>query len=242
LFFNKKSGFWTTMTGWHLRQSASFGGAMIQSNNGQANEIIHHPLERYYRLHSWIYDATRWSFLFGRNELMQTVSDIVQPSHVLDIGCGTGNNLLRLCEDFPTADLTGLDLSEAMLSVARKKLESQGCLVDLVNLMYNQPLAPATPFDLVIFSYSLSMFNPGWEQAIDCAYRDLDTGGLIAVVDFHHSRFSLFKRWMALNHVRLDGHLLPRLESLFRPEVCKICPAYAGIWSYFLFLGKKMTR
>jgi S-adenosylmethionine-diacylgycerolhomoserine-N-methlytransferase len=86
------------------------------------------------------------------------------------------------------------------------------------------------------------MFNPGWEQAIDCAYRDLDTGGLIAVVDFHHSGFSLFKRWMALNHVRLEGHLLPRLESQFRPEVCKIYPAYGGIWSYFLFLGKKTTR
>lgn len=210
--------------------------------HGQAHESSPHPLERYYRLHSWIYDATRWSFLFGRNELMQTVSDIVQPSHILDIGCGTGNNLLRLCEEFPTADLTGLDLSDAMLSVARKKLESQGCLVDLVNLMYNQPLAPATPFDLVIFSYSLSMFNPGWEQAIDCAYRDLDVGGHIAVVDFHHSRFSFFKRWMALNHVRLEGHLLPLLQSRFHPETCEFHLAYGGIWSYFLFLGKKTTR
>ena len=46
--------------------------------HGQAHESRPHPLERYYRLHSWIYDATRWSFLFGRNELMQTVSDIAQ--------------------------------------------------------------------------------------------------------------------------------------------------------------------
>ena len=98
------------------------------------------------------------------------------------------------------------------------------------------------PLICLFFSYSLSMFNPGWEQAMDCAYRDLDWDGLIAVVDFHHSSFSLFKRWMALNHVRLDGHLLPRLESLFRPEVCKIYPAYAGIWFYFLFVGRKTKR
>jgi S-adenosylmethionine-diacylgycerolhomoserine-N-methlytransferase len=85
------------------------------------------------------------------------------------------------------------------------------------------------------------MFNPGWEQAIDCAYQDLDRGGYIAVVDFHHSSISLFKRWMALNHVRLEGHLIPRLESRFRPEICQLYPAYGGIWSYFLFIGQKAS-
>jgi S-adenosylmethionine-diacylgycerolhomoserine-N-methlytransferase len=210
--------------------------------HGQAHESSPHPLERYYRLHSRIYDVTRWSFLFGRNTLMKIISDLAQPSRILDVGCGTGDNLLRLGRKFPAASLTGLDLSASMLSLAGKKLKNQGCPVDLVHRAYDHPLATAAPFDLLVFSYSLSMFNPGWEQAVACAYRDLDVGGLIAVVDFHHSHFSFFKRWMALNHVRLDGHLLPRLESLFRLEVCKIYPAYGGIWSYFLFLGKKTTR
>ena len=186
---------------------------MIPGCHAQAHENRPHPLERYYRLHSRVYDATRWSFLFGRNQLIQIVSKNAQPSRILDIGCGTGNNLLRLCRNFPTASLTGLDLSASMLSIARKKLKNQGCPVDLVHQAYDHPLAPAASFDLLVFSYSLSMFNPGWEQAIDCAYRDLDVGGIIAVVDFHHSRFSFFKRWLALNHVRLEGHLLPLLQS-----------------------------
>lgn len=212
---------------------------MIPEGSSQPNEIIHHPVARYYRLHSRIYDATRWSFLFGRNQLMKIISYHAQPSRILDIGCGTGDNLLRLCREFPTAEITGLDLSEAMLSEAEKKLKNQGCQVDLVHRAYDQPLAPAAPFDLLVFSYSLSMFNPGWEQAIDCAYLDLERGGLIAVVDFQYSRFSLFKGWMALNHVCLEGHLIPRLESRFRPEICQLYPAYGGIWSYFLFLGEK---
>jgi S-adenosylmethionine-diacylgycerolhomoserine-N-methlytransferase len=200
------------------------------------------PLERYYRLHSWIYDATRWSFLFGRNQLMKIVSDLARPSRILDIGCGTGDNVLRLCRKFPGADLTGLDLSASMLAIARKKLKKQHCPANLVHQAYAQPLAPAAPFDLLVFSYSLSMFNPGWQQAIASAYQDLDWGGSIAVVDFHTSRFSPFKRWMALNHVRLDAHLLPHLKSQFRPQVCKIYPAYGGIWSYFLFFGQKIPQ
>ncbi|MBM4287168.1 MAG: methyltransferase domain-containing protein [Deltaproteobacteria bacterium] len=212
---------------------------MTSESNGQPHEIIHHPVARYYRLHSRVYDATRWSFLFGRNHLIKMISDRARPPRILDIGCGTGDNLLRLCLKFPTAEITGLDLSEAMLSIARKKLENHGCPVNLVHRAYDQPLAPATPFDLLVFSYSLSMFNPGWEQAIDCACQDLDRGGCIAVVDFHNSPFPLFKRWMALNHVRLGGHLMPLLVSRFRPEVCQLYPAYGGIWSYFLFLGKK---
>ena len=58
-------------------------------------------------------------------------------------------------------------------------------------------------FDLVLFSYALSMFNPGWEQAIDAAYDDLAEDGVIAVVDFSHTRFSWFRRWMGVNHVRM---------------------------------------
>jgi S-adenosylmethionine-diacylgycerolhomoserine-N-methlytransferase len=171
---------------------------------------------------------------------MDIVSEHAQPARILDVGCGTGDNLVRLYRAFPTAELTGLDLSEAMLEVARKKLISQGCLVDLVHRAYDRPLAPAGTYDLLVFSYSLSMFNPGWQEAIECACQDLDRGGYIAVVDFHNSRFPLFKRWMSLNHVRMDGHLLPRLESRFHPEICKVQSAYGGLWSYFLFLGKKI--
>ena len=57
------------------------------------------------------------------------------------------------------------------------------------------------------------MFNPGWEEALTAASLDLAPGGAIAVVDFHDSGSTLFKRWMGLHHVRLDGHLLPGLQK-----------------------------
>ena len=64
-------------------------------------------------------------------------------------------------------------------------------------------------------------------------------GGAIAVVDFHDSGSTQFKRWMGLHHVRLDGHLLPGLQSLFPSHTAAIRPAFGGLWHYFRFIGRK---
>ena len=205
----------------------------------QEEKFSSHPLEKYYRFHSRIYDATRWIFLFGRDRLVKKIAASSQPTRILEIGCGTGKNLVRLREMFPGVDLTGLDLSRDMLEVARKKLTGFSPPVELLHQAYDQPVAAAPRFDLLVFSYALSMFNPGWEKAISTAHQELVPGGTLAVVDFHDSPLTLFKQWMALNHVRMQGHLLPELQSRFRPLVCEIRRAYGGVWSYLLFIGKK---
>jgi S-adenosylmethionine-diacylgycerolhomoserine-N-methlytransferase len=80
--------------------------------------------------------------------------------------------------------------------------------------------------------------HKNWDSAIEYAQQDLKPGGLIAVVDFNDSSFSWFKRWMGMNHVQMDGHLLPRLQSSFRSLKLEINHAYGGLWSYFLFIGQ----
>jgi S-adenosylmethionine-diacylgycerolhomoserine-N-methlytransferase len=198
----------------------------------------HRALERYYRLHAGIYDLTRWSFLRGREALVKRVAACLTPTRILEVGCGTGKNLAHLGRLFPQAGLWGLDLSGDMLAVARKKLQEPAERLTLIQAAYDRPVATEPFFDLVIFSYALSMFNPGWEQALEAASQDLAPGGAIAVVDFHDSNSPIFKHWLALNHVRLDGHLLPGLKSRFSRHEATIRPAYAGLWSYFLFIGR----
>jgi len=196
-------------------------------------------IQRYYRFHSRIYDATRWSFLFGRNALVERVARSLDPSRVLEIGTGTGKNLVQLCRAFPEAAVCGLDISAEMLDVARRKVGRFGERVELIHRPYDGPVSAARSHELVVFSYSLSMINPGWERAIDSAYEDLVPGGHVAVVDFHASPVPAFKRWMDVNHVRMDGHLLPVLQSRFETQDCEVRAAYGGLWQYLTYIGRK---
>lgn len=197
-------------------------------------------LSRYYRGHARLYDATRWSFLFGRGALIRSLARVSPPPrNILEIGCGTGSNLVRLVRQFPEAAVTGLDLSADMLARARRKLERNQLLATLLHQRYDRPLCPEPVFDLVIFSYCLTMINPGWERAMDAALRDLRPGGRLAVVDFHDTPFAGFRRWMGVNHVRMDGHLLPSLEARCQPLERMLGNAYGGGWRYFMFIGHK---
>ncbi|HCK80923.1 MAG TPA: class I SAM-dependent methyltransferase [Candidatus Competibacter sp.] len=196
-------------------------------------------LADYYRWHARLYDATRWSFLFGRSALIRAITGRCQPASILEIGCGTGSNLLRLRRRFPDAAITGLDLSTDMLVQARRKLDRRSARITLRQGRYDQPLQPDQPFDLIVFSYCLSMIDPGWQQALDAALSDLQPGGLLAVVDFHDTRFSGFRRWMGFNHVRMDGHLLPSLNERCEALTQNVRPAYGNVWRYFSFIGCK---
>ncbi len=197
-------------------------------------------IERYYQFHSRIYDATRWSFLFGRTSILdKVVAAGGAPKRILEVGCGTGKNLVALCKRFPDAKVAGLDLSEAMLGVSRSKMARFGDRVRLIHKAYDAPVLEGEPFDLVLFSYALSMFNPGFEAAIATAHKDLATGGQVAVVDFHDSRFRFFARWMGVNHVRMDAQLQPLLKAQFTPQVDEVRSAYLGVWRYLQFVGRK---
>ncbi|MCB1207731.1 MAG: class I SAM-dependent methyltransferase [Verrucomicrobiales bacterium] len=207
---------------------------------GQVAEIPGaNPVQRYYALHSRIYDATRWSFLFGRDEILHRVKAIMTPERILEVGCGTGRNLAKLRRLFPKASLTGVDMSSHMIEVARCRPELREGGATLIERCYDQPVHGDEPaYDLVLFSYALSMFNPGWAAAIASASADLAEDGCIAVVDFCDSRFESFKRWMQVNHVRMEGHLWPVLKANFEPLVDDRFNAYGGVWNYGIFIGR----
>lgn len=210
------------------------------STTANASSSAGTALERYYQFHSRIYDATRWTFLFGRESVLMRASCVAKPQRILEVGCGTGRNLAGLRRYFPEAHITGVDLSEQMLAIAAKKVSNDQ--TTLLRCSYSAPVhKDEKRFDLVLFSYALSMFNPGWEQAIDAAWDDLAEGGCIAVVDFSDSYFSWFRHWMGVNHVRMEGHLWPYLSRKFAPVLDERFTAYGGVWNYGIFIGRKQA-
>lgn len=194
-------------------------------------------LEAYYRFQSLIYDATRWMFLFGRRESVAAVARLVpRAKHIVEIGCGTGRNLVPLARRIPSARITGVDLSPDMLAIARRKTSHFCQRITLQHRVQGDAVDPE--YDVVVFSYSLSMMNPGWETVLRGALQGLVPGGLVVATDFHQSPFPFFKAHMVNHHVSMNAHLLPFLAANTKPEFQRIKHAYGGLWSYFVFAGR----
>lgn len=197
-------------------------------------------LRQYYRWQAQIYDVTRWSFLFGRERILREVAKRVRARKVLEVGCGTGRNLVRLVRLFPDAEITGVDLSADMLGKARRKLKGTGERVRLCEGAYAGGLGGQQGFDVVLFSYCLSMVNPGYEELLRRGLDDLSEAGVLALVDFHATPWGWFRRWMGVNHVRFDGQLLAAIRQLpARLDYCQIAGAYGGAWQYLLCVARR---
>lgn len=193
-------------------------------------------VKNYYRFHSRIYDATRWSFLFGRETIIDLIPDLPTQPRILEVGCGTGKNIEMLEYHFPDAEILGIDLSDEMLNVAQNKVTDSPDIRLQKKKYGTQPL-DEEPFDLILLSYSLTMIGDQLEAVLQHLSQDLNRKGYVAVVDFHTSPFSWFRSWMGVNHVDLSGHLLPLLKKYFSPHKAETHSAYLGLWSYFFFLG-----
>ena len=74
-------------------------------------------MNRTYRHQRHIYDLTRKYFLLGRDRLIAGL-DAYPGARVLEIGCGTGRNLIAAARRFPDARLFGVDISTEMLNSA----------------------------------------------------------------------------------------------------------------------------
>lgn len=211
---------------------------MIEIAKTNTSESCDKNVENYYRLHAPIYDVTRWSILFGRKTILDMIPDLPPKPDILEVGCGTGQNLRRLENKFPNANILGVDLSDEMLKIASDKLNGSD-QVDLLKASYGSDQMKKGPFDLILLSYSLTMMNGQFEDLLMQISNDLKREGHIAAVDFHTSPFAWFHRWMNMNHVDFSGRLLPQLQKHFQPIKTEINHAYAGLWSYFLFVGKQ---
>ena len=145
-------------------------------------------MDRHYRYQRYIYDATRTHYLLGRRHLISDLTPL-KGDKVLEIGCGTAWNLVRVAKMYPHAGVVGLDVSSAMLATAetslkRKGLEKRVVLAqgDATSFDAQAAFGQAT-FERIFFSYALSMI-PAWREALAHCVRFLPRGGSLHIVDF----------------------------------------------------------
>ena len=200
-------------------------------------DVQNDRMSKYYKFHSNIYDLTRWSFLFGRNKVINKIPLHAKGEHrILEVGCGTGKNLVALAERFPNATIVGIDISAEMLEKASAATQNYKN-IELLNTSFHFELLDE--FDCILISYAMTMMNPGWEFWVSTSAALLKENGYLAVVDFNDSKFKWFKQHMSNHHVRMEGHILPVLQYEFNKMTYEVRSAYFGLWSYFTFIGKK---
>lgn len=168
-------------------------------------------MNRIYRHQRHIYNVTRKYYLLGRDRLIDRLNPDAS-DRVLEIGCGTGRNLILAARRYPGPRFFGIDVSTEMLAsaadgLARAGLSSRVSLARADATAFDpQALFGEAQFRRIFISYSLSMI-PAWRAVLEEAMSRLAPGGEMHVIDFggqeglpRSFRVAL-RRWLALFHV-----------------------------------------
>lgn len=100
---------------------------------------------------------------------------LVNPSYIVDLGCGPGNSTELISERYPHAEIVGVDSSPEMLAAARKRLPQVNFIEsDIVHWKAKKPA------DL-IFGNAVFQWVPNHLAIFKRLMGDLAGGGLLAV-------------------------------------------------------------
>lgn len=186
-------------------------------------------MDRMYRYQRHIYDLTRKYYLLGRDQTIAGL-DLSEEGTLLEVGCGTGRNLLLAHQIFPRATLYGLDISAEMLVSARRNFRNKARQPNLKvadATAFTAADFGTTGFDRVMISYALSMI-PDWEQALRCAMAAVKPGGSLHVVDFGQQERlprwfgRLLKGWLTRFHVTPRATLRTAMETVAREHNARL--------------------
>lgn len=107
------------------------------------------------------------------------------PQHILDVATGTGDFAIDLYRNLSPKSLTGIDLSENMLEVARTKAEKLRLPTEAVTFEMGDCLRlpyDDNVFDAVTVAFGVRNFE-NLEQGYRQMHRVLKSGGVICVIE-----------------------------------------------------------
>ncbi len=179
-------------------------------------------MDRMYRLTRHVYDATRKPYLLGRDRMIDALN-VPPRGTVLEMGCGTGRNLIAAGRRYPDTRLYGFDISSEMLKTARHNIEGSGLGIHLAEgdacTFDSEVTFGVARFDRVYFSYTLSMI-PDWTAALAHGLTLVKDGGRLSVVDFGFCEElgapvrTALHGWLSLFHVTPRAGLEAEMSRL----------------------------
>jgi len=131
--------------------------------------------------------------IWRRRAIAQLRGD--RPKHILDVATGTADVALEMAGRLPAERIVGLDISDQMLDVGRRKVRKKG-LEERIELMVgdseNLPFANNT-FDAITVAFGVRNFEH-LEKGLQEMQRVLKPGGKLVVLEFSKPRLFPFKQ------------------------------------------------
>jgi ubiquinone/menaquinone biosynthesis methyltransferase len=179
---------------------------------------IHTPdRKRAYNKEHFAVAASRYDFVtramsFGRDanwkrSMVAALPNVPAPV-CIDLACGTGDIAFLLAEKYPKGKVVGIDLTEPMLNLARKR--SAGRQVDFLCRDMTATGLPDAGADIITGGYAVRN-APDLRQALQEIYRLLKPNGVVALLDFS----------------KPSNRYLQRLE-------CAVLRYWCGFWGLLL--------
>lgn len=137
----------------------------------------------------------------------------ISPRQILDVATGTGDMAILACRILDPDQVTGIDISEGMLELGRKKVEKEG-LGEKIRLQTGDSETinySENTFDAVMVAFGVRNFE-NLEKGLVEMLRVLRPGGRLVVLEFSKPRRKLIKGFYKL-YMRI---VAPQVARWFR--------------------------
>ncbi|WP_366668924.1 class I SAM-dependent methyltransferase [Lysinibacillus fusiformis] len=106
---------------------------------------------------------------------------ILPASHILDVGCGTGQTAAYLASHY-AAHVTGIDINPIMIEKARHRMKKAHVSVNIIQGSIEETSLPNEAFDFVLAESVLAFVNK--QRALQEIFRLLKKGGRLIAIEF----------------------------------------------------------
>ena len=165
------------------------------------------------------YDGLNRVISFGtdikwRKKVLATIIEH-QPESILDIATGTGDLAVKFAEKTSATKIIGLDLSEGMLSIARKKVADTALKNKLEFIKGDSEALPFKDnmFDAITVSFGIRNFE-NLEKGLSEILRVLKPNGLFIILETSIPTSFIFKQGYKI-HSKI---VLPLIGKLFSKD------------------------